>query len=174
MVDRLLRVILVVVGVSISLLAASARDALALTTSIAIGGSGPFLWSTTSLSASDLLLLVSGALSISLGDTVHVRIIVRHALSIILVSLSLLLLFSGQVLSLGVFPDSVYTTEEAFSAKQVWHWHPSRSEKRDAQPPLIVRHRQCARAFALTAVASPPTSYFTPPSRRAPSLPTCP
>jgi len=92
-VHGLLRVIFVVVGISISFLATSARDALALTASIAIGGSGPFLWSTTSLSTSDLLLLVSGALGISLGDTVHVRIIVRHALSIILVSLSLFLLF---------------------------------------------------------------------------------
>lgn len=93
MVYWLLGVVFVVIGISISFLAASARGALALTASIAIGGSGPFLWSTTSLSTPDLLLLVSGALSVSLGDTVHVRIIVRHALSIILVSLPLFLLF---------------------------------------------------------------------------------
>lgn len=81
-----LRVIPVVVGISISFLAASARDALALTASIAIG-SGLFLWSTTSWSTSELL--VSGALSISLGDTVHVIV---GALSIRRVCLSLLLL----------------------------------------------------------------------------------
>ena len=85
MVHRLLRVIFVVISIPVCFLATSTWVALSFT-SIAIWCSSPVFWSTSTLSTTNLLLLlVSWALGISLCGSFHLCVIIRHTLPLSLV-----------------------------------------------------------------------------------------